>query len=455
MGWDLKATADSAIAALASGAQLPTDAASVQAWASTIFIGVAILLALGGLYRLAPRLWKGLEEVLFSNWRLALLGATGVVLSLASGWTTWDGMRNFTNEPLLSGMITFGIQGIMLIIAWLIGESFATGMSQQPAGAPRSALNKGFTAIAGPIIGIPLFIALAVLFMQSTGEIDVRSASSETFDWQLFSDKILIVVVELLLGLLVALYSASDLIRPYLQSSRVIIKNAVLWVMFLACMATSVFFSFDSLFSAIFPQSERVRASELRAQNQVAGMVADIGSTIEKRRLAAVEDLFRSDGWARYDADLEKLATASRGAEGEIERYYVQQMEQRRQAIAEQQERAASAQGGQAGLSSRKVTLTDELSRIEAERPGLAADLAQKKSDLDQRAREVELQARRSHGRTERCRRHSEGRPRPDLSPAHGRTWQAAGLLQDWRDAREGRAEATRRRQHDDRPDQT
>ena len=59
--------------------------------------------------------------------------APGIVLSLASGWTTWDGMKNFTGEPILSAMVTFGIQGVMLIVAWLIGESFATGMNQQMA----------------------------------------------------------------------------------------------------------------------------------------------------------------------------------------------------------------------------------------------------------------------------------------------------------------------------------
>ena len=47
---------------------------------------------------------------MFSNWRLALLGSAALLLSFAGGWTTWDGMRNFTQEPLLSGMITFGIQ---------------------------------------------------------------------------------------------------------------------------------------------------------------------------------------------------------------------------------------------------------------------------------------------------------------------------------------------------------
>ena len=38
-------------------------------------------------------------------------------------------------------MFTFGIHGVMLIVAWLIGESFATGMSTVPrAASPASPL---------------------------------------------------------------------------------------------------------------------------------------------------------------------------------------------------------------------------------------------------------------------------------------------------------------------------
>src|SRR5690606_31285622 len=77
------------------------------------------------------RIWSALEAGVLSNWRLALLGLAALALSMASGWTTWEGMRNFTREPVLSGMITFGIQGVMLIAAWLIGESFATGMNSR------------------------------------------------------------------------------------------------------------------------------------------------------------------------------------------------------------------------------------------------------------------------------------------------------------------------------------
>ena len=65
------------------------------------------------------------------NWQLFLLASTGVALSVASGYTTWDGLRNFTQAPLLSVLIAFGIQGVMLIVAWLIGESFARGMHQR------------------------------------------------------------------------------------------------------------------------------------------------------------------------------------------------------------------------------------------------------------------------------------------------------------------------------------
>ncbi len=50
----------------------------------------------------------------------------------------------------------------------------------------------------------------------------------------------------------------------------------------------------------------------------------------------------------------------------------------------------ATATSGQAGLASKKATLTDELSRLKADRPGLAAELAGKKTELDNRAKEVD-----------------------------------------------------------------
>jgi hypothetical protein len=137
-----------------------------------LFVVAALLIG----WRIITRHFKSqfLEQIT-SNWRLALLGATGVVLSLASGWTTWDGMRNFTQEPVLSLMITFGIQGVMLIVAWLIGESFATGMTQRQAapvvaGAAGQTSRRGFGAVPqvmGMAIGILIAAGLAILVLDA------------------------------------------------------------------------------------------------------------------------------------------------------------------------------------------------------------------------------------------------------------------------------------------------
>ncbi|MGL4395183.1 MAG: hypothetical protein ACRCS9_01460, partial [Hyphomicrobium sp.] len=357
-------------------------------------IGVVVLLislmALLVRTRLAKRLWAGLEDTMFSNWQLALLGATGLVLSAASGWTTWDGMRNFTGEPLLSGMITFGIQGVMLIVAWLIGESFATGMNTRSQTGKSGLVSPQVQTWLGAGIGVLLFVAGLALVMQWTGQADIRQASTEDLSWARTGDKLLIFAFGLLLVAMFVLYAASDIVKPYLQGARVMLRNSVLWVMFLACMATSVFFSFDSLFSAIFPQDERVRAAELRAQNQVGGIVTDISEAIAVRQGEEAERLLAHEAWRAHDGKLNALATAAAESEGAIERYINDQIEERRRGVKEQQERMSSAQAGQAGLAAKKISLTEEKSRLAAQRPELVAEYTDKRSIVDDAQKAVD-----------------------------------------------------------------
>jgi hypothetical protein len=412
MGFDVKAAADQMIAAVdaipkPSGEQLAANAsqaaqqvssaiaANPGSFVSYTIAAIAVMTLFGLFWKVRVRLGKALEETMFSNWRLALLGATGIILSMASGYTTWDGMRNFTGEAVLSAMVTFGIQGVMLIVAWLIGESFAVGMNQQASRAQARGsfgLDPMVANVLGAVVGIALFVAFLMWVLPSSTPPNLKSVAvgGGWADWLKFSDKLVLVVVSLLALAFIALFAASDLVQPYIQSTRVIIKNSVLWVMFLACAGTSVFFSFDSLFTAIFPQSERVRAAELRAQNQVSGILADIEQKITETRLEEAQNLFQSKGWQGYEGQLSQLAEQSRASASKIETYLNGQLEERNRAIKQQQERMTTAQGGQAGLAGRKVSLGDELNRLKGERPTLAADYGQKKADLDAKAIEVD-----------------------------------------------------------------
>jgi hypothetical protein len=435
---DVKAGADTVLSLLPGTevfSKLSPLLGNVTLFAAVV-IGVVLLLSLTGIGR---RAWKRLEETILSNWRLALLGATGIVLSLASGYTTWDGMRNFTGEPLLSGMITFGIQGVMLIVAWLIGESFATGMSER---APDGQVRRPADAAIGMMLGLVLGGIVFVWLLRQTGAATWSVGMIPEVNVARFADVSMYFAMALILVAIIVFNRGSGLSLPYIQSTRVIIRNAMLWVMFLATMATSVFFSFDSLFTAIFPQSERQRAAELRAQNQVAGIVADIGTTIESRSHTAREELFRSPGWTAYDAHLANLAKASQGAEAEIERFFVQQMEARRRGIAEQQERIATAVSGQAGLVSRKTALTDELARIKGERPGLAADLAEKKTELENRAKGVD--AKRVEAMAEE--RGAEGTLKVGKGQVYRQRMDELGKLQDAYKIQEERARDAQKR---------
>ena len=360
-------------------------------WTAGHWIGFlmlwAVLLAIAAF---VSKVWRraanSLEETLFSNWRLGLLGATGLVLSLASGWTTWDGMRNFTGEPVLSFMITFGIQGVMLIVAWLIGESFATGMTTRAAGG-----TGGWDLVVSGLFAVLAVITVTLWFGQDGGGAETAPANwfNSTTAQTIKNFALFGAITALVLAFVIAA-TKSDVGANYVQSARLIIKNGVLWVMFLACMATSVFFSFDSLFSTIFPAEERKRAAEIRSVNQVASVVADIGTLAAKRRVEEARALFDTDAWTGYEAELDKVAAIAKEAPDKIREQMTRELESQQGRIAKLEEQRATASGGQAGLQTRKVQLTEELSRLQADRPAAAADTNAQKAVVAEIERRID-----------------------------------------------------------------
>jgi hypothetical protein len=384
---DVKAGADAGLELITGVAGLLPSGGNALLLAFAL-IGSAILFFSG----IGRRIRRVVEEMLFSNWQLTLLGGTAIALSLASGYTTFDGLRNFTSAPLLSLLIAFGIQGVMLIVAWLIGESFATGMSQQAGGGRRSAGALFASGAMGLLLGIALIGLVFYWVLSRTEAMTIGTGAGVRTDWTKIADVSAYFGLGLVLLAIMAFNfrRGGDIATPYVQSARIIARNLVLWVMFLATMAASVFFSFDSHFNAIFPKDQRVRAAENRTLNQIGGIVADTGALAQKRQIEEAEALFQSSGWQSYDTQLSSLAQSAQSAQREIEQYYVRLIEERQIAIRAQQERISTAQSGQAGLAGRKTSLVEELARIKAERPGLAAEYAQHKSELDAKAKEVD-----------------------------------------------------------------
>jgi hypothetical protein len=411
-GFDIKAALDAIFAFIAQNYVL-------------LLVGL-ILLVLFRSTGFFARVRGGIEKALTDNWQLTLLASTGVALSLASAYTTWDGLRNFTRAPLLSVAISFGIQGVMLIVAWLIGESFAVGMNQRTADGRRVRL---VDAAIGGLLGVALVGLSFYWVLRQYDAIALSSVSGFHLDFAKFGEVALYFLIGLVLIAMIAFGSrrGGDISTPYAQSLRLIVKNAVLWVMFLASMSASVFFSFDSHFNAIFPAEARARAAEIRTTSQIGSTIADIGALAQKRQIEEAERLFDTDGWKAYDAQLTALSREAQESQGEIEKYFVQQMEERRRAINRQQERITTAQGGQAGLATKKVSLTDELSRLKAERPGLAAEYGQHRSELDAKAKEID--AKRVESMAED--RGVEGTMKQGKGPVYRQRMAELAMLQD------------------------
>lgn len=432
MGWDVKATVDTIGQAMPQMPDVTNFNIPENAWTWALAVA-GVFVAWWLISPFLQRVWRAAESLMFANWRLALLGTTGLVLSAAAFWTTWDGMHNFTAEPILSAMITFGIQGILLIVSWLIGESFATGMNAS------GTAGRG-NRIAGLAVAVGVFFAATLLILAAAVYGMTSGISTNTWIYGLAAAGSVI-----LLATLFARFSGGDVVKPYTQAVRVVAKNSMLWVMLFACMSMSVFFSFDSRFNAVFPKEERERVAELRATSQVTALLADINASILQQQVAQSEQLFTSTGWNAYETELNELTLAAQGAQGEIERYFNQQIEQRNLNNKEQQERIATAQAGQAGLGSKKQTLTDELARLRSEQPTLSAEYSSKKSDLDNRMKEID--AKRVEAMAED--RGVEGTLKSGKGPEYRARLSELGKLQDYQKIGEQRARDAKKRLDD------
>ena len=327
----------------------------------------------------------------FANWRIALLAMTSVVLSIASGWTTWDGMSNFTSAPALSFLITFGIQSVLLISAWMLGEALVNRFRSTTSDRMFSSL----------LVVLAALLGLALLAGAVSGGQDPEFLSehyvgliSSTGFWI----GLLVAVAVVLAGLVYRWITQSVQRR---NPTRALMNTAMLSLMFAACMATSVFFSFDSLFSSVFPDSERARASEIRAQSRVDGILNDLTGETQRASLTLQSRIVSGPIWTAYRSNIDKLRSQMEERAANLEkqaqalrdksRESALALDQQRSLLQVRQERAADEL---AAANANLVALKEAMQRLRTER----AERENKLRTLDEQiaaktaAAEAELQ---------------------------------------------------------------
>ncbi|MEL6422228.1 MAG: hypothetical protein AAFQ42_07270 [Pseudomonadota bacterium] len=303
---------------------------------------------------------------------------------------------------ILSFMITFGIQGIMLIAAWLIGETFAANNASQRS--YRSGWFTGGMVIASAIIAIGL-----VGFVLQPDQFG-NYAQYATFDPNTLALLKPGLGLIALVGGAVVLFlilSRREIAGPYLSGAMVVLRNIPLWIMFLSCMATSVFFSFDSLFSEIFPQKDRERAASLRVENRVQGVLQDVQKQLETARLRETRALFTSPSWNAFSTGLTKLVETAEGAPQAVKDRKLQQLAEQTTQRAEIEARSRAADARQTTLDTERTRLRSQLEELDTRRApaqeqirALDDELAKKRTEIvtAQTAAEGELRGVRGTG---------------------------------------------------------
>ena len=366
----------------------------VLLWAAYLAVAAPVLY---GLYRfrtteLASKLRRTLEDEVLTNWRLTMLAITSLALTLASGWTTWDGMTNFTGTPILSFLITVGIQGVMLIAAWLIGESFAIGLAGSSGTSDWKMHDWLLAALSIALLAGALYaLTMAVTYHGTIEAIDgmLRRHKSE-LALPIPTEQLRVLIALGVSGILTLLIvTQKDVFQPYFLGLKTILSSLPLWVMFLACMVTSVFFSFDSLFSTIFPQAERERAAQLRTTNQIAGIVADLGTTISKRQAENIDALISSPQWIEYSNRINDVINIARGAPEQIAAQARKELEDQQSQRAGIQERKATAESQQVRLDKRKEELLGDVNKLKEEVPPVVAEVDRFKGEIFQKDSEI------------------------------------------------------------------
>ncbi|MEM7751207.1 MAG: hypothetical protein AAF346_23350, partial [Pseudomonadota bacterium] len=242
----------------------------------------------------------GLFAGLFAHKSTIILLICGITLSIYSGYTTLTGMSHFTtvgdNFPTMALLATIGIQGIMLVSAWIIGDRFKYW------GAPGA--------------------------------------------W---------------------------------------ITNAAFMVMFLATMACSVFFSFDSIFSNAADQNYRRAFADIEAQTAVTRIINEVPAKLDNELLKAKANVRNSPPWQQYRNNIQRLGALEVQFAPQLRAMQLAEIDQAERENARRQKRNEKAESRFDVIRAERATLTARIASLQRSHTELAKDITVHSDDYRQR----------------------------------------------------------------------
>jgi hypothetical protein len=330
------------------------------------------------------RLFRHVYYDIFDGaWKLAALGSAALALTAASAFTTWGGLRSFTEHDAngkstlvglsLAFAIAFGIQSVMLIAAWNIGDTYAAALPVRASNA--DARRRAIESRVGIALGI-LLASLMVVWVRGALVLPETAVADELgHRLTIIAETFVSVAV-----LIVAAYSlrGNEFIGPYLRGLGIIIKNAVIWVMFIAAMTVSVFFSFDYHFNAIFNEKLRQTTADARAQQKLSVVTTYLGERLPGRVKEMQQALFKGRAWTDYEPQLE------------VARKIAEQSPERQRQINQAEQ--AARQAKIAELDTAATTLNSQIRPLELQSSAFNAQLKSKQGQLAQKRKEFDEQ---------------------------------------------------------------
>jgi hypothetical protein len=188
-------------------------------------------------------LGRRLVMQLYARPSLVLIAAAIVALSVASGERTFEGMKNFFEgmqnvaaAVMLSALITFGVQVLMVVLAWRIGEVLSS--SSQVGTSAQSQQRKSFIGESGHL-------------------------------------------------------------RRFI-SRQFLVRNFALIASFLICATICVFFSFDAFYRGISTEAQRGIAAQGDAIEILRKIDTELTQRLESAEESAATELASGRDWEEY-----------------------------------------------------------------------------------------------------------------------------------------------------------